>query len=809
MSRAHYGQAARRARLGFNVGAGLTIDGANRKLCRALTAAALLIAALLILGAVLVLASPPAVAQQPVPPAVGPEPAPPAADAEIETLIRVLEDDDARERLIERLRAAAAEAEPAAEPESPPETLAYRLAEFTRDAAQSTAELVAGLSGLIDRYADITNGALQTDFAALERILRNVGLLVVATFGVFAVLRLAFRAVSRRLAAAAAGADVLRRIQVTAASILLDAGTVVAAWAAGYALAWGIGESRQFGVNQSLFLNAFLIVELIKAGSRALLAPQSTSLRPVPVDDTTAAYWYFWLSRLVSLIGYTFLFVAPLLVVDVSSDVAAIVRTVVMLAALVIAIAVVLQNRDEARALLMRRQDAGRGDPLAWLLASIARVWHIAAIAYLVGIFGLWLLHPDTALPFVLSATWKSVVAIVLGTLIGGFIGRMASGGMHLSDDMKARLPLLEARLNAFVPTVLRVVRFVVGIAVAVTIVDVWNIADVSAWLASARGQGIVASLVSSALIVLGGFLVYIAVESWIEYRLNPNFGHLVSARKRTLLKLFSNAFTVVLGTLVFMLVLSELGVNIGPLLAGVGVVGLAIGFGAQKLVQDVINGAFIQFENSLNEGDVVEVGGISGVVERVTIRSVALRSLDGTYHVIPFSAVDTVSNLMKHFSFHVAVVNVTYRENIAAVKDAMREAFRRLKDTAHAANILGDFDMQGVVDFTPSAVVVRGRIKTLPGKQWEAGRAYNELVKTVFEERGIAAPYPHMRLHMSGDEPGYAQKLPTEGPGREHVGDERHEPRADEAAPNVDQDAVAPESPAAARGRQAPRASR
>ena len=242
---------------------------------------------------------------------------------------------------------------------------------------------------------------------------------------------------------------------------------------------------------------------------------------------------------------------------------------------------------------------------------------------------------------------------------------------------------------------------------------------------------------------------------------------------------------------------LSELGVNIGPLLAGVGVVGLAIGFGAQKLVQDVINGAFIQFENSLNEGDVVEVGGISGVVERVTIRSVALRSLDGTYHVIPFSAVDTVSNLMKHFSFHVAAVNVTYRESIPAVKDAMREAFRRLKETPHAANSLGDFDMQGVVEFTPSAVVVRGRIKTLPGKQWDAGRAYNELVKTVFDERGIAAPYPHMRLQVYGDDPASAGTLPY-GPGHQQARSGRPPAGEDDAAPDADSAPAEPASPGA-----------
>jgi len=689
-----------------------------------------------------------------------------AGDEEIEALIRILEDDAARARLVERLRAEAAEEQVPFRRDAD-ETLAARLAEYTREAAEGTAELLANLSALVDQLAALTNGALEIDFGRLERVLLDVAVLVAATFAVFVVLRLAFRALQRRVASAAAIGDLVTRIKMTAASVVLDAGTVVVAWAAGYAMALWIGDARQIGLNESLFLNAFVIVELLKAGSRAVLAPRWTALRPFPMDDTTAAYWYFWLSRLLSLVGYTFLFIAPLLAAGVSSDAASIVRIIVMFTALVIAVAVILQNRDSIRAQLTRRAASGRGDPLSRVLATVGRIWHIVAIVYLVAIFGLWLLHPDTALPFVLSATWKSVVAILLGAIVAGFIGRIISGGMRLPEDVKARLPLLEARLNAFVPSVLRVVRLVVGIAVAVTIIDVWNIADVSAWLASERGQGVIASLVSAALILLAGCVVYLAVESWIEYRLNPNLGHFISARERTLLGLFRNAFTVVLSVLVFMLVLSQIGVNIAPLLAGVGVVGLAVGFGAQKLVQDVINGAFIQFENSLNEGDVVEVGGISGVVERLTIRSVSLRSLDGTYHVIPFSAVDTVSNLMKHFSYHIASIGVTYRESIPDVKDAMLEAFGRLKETAHAADILGDFDMHGVTEFGSYAIVVRGRIKTLPGKQWAVGRAYNELVKTVFDERGIELPISQMKLHLAEDRGGIpALTRQSGGPG-------------------------------------------
>src|SRR5690606_2598126 len=121
--------------------------------------------------------------------------------------------------------------------------------------------------------------------------------------------------------------------------------------------------------------------------------------------------------------------------------------------------------------------------------------------------------------------------------------------------------------------------------------------------------------------------------------------------------------------------------------------------------------------------------------------------------------------------SYHVAALGVGYGENIPAVKDAMFEAFRRLKETEHAANILGDFDMQGVVEFASSAIVVRGRIKTLPGKQWAVGRAFNELVKVVFDERGIEIPYPQMTLHFPGDEQRRAPSLEAPGAGQDDSG--------------------------------------
>ena len=161
-----------------------------------------------------------------------------------------------------------------------------------------------------------------------------------------------------------------------------------------------------------------------------------------------------------------------------------------------------------------------------------------------------------------------------------------------------------------------------------------------------------------------------------------------------------------------------------------------------------------------MNEGDVVTVAGVSGVVDRLTIRSVGIRDGDGVYHIIPFSSVGSVSNAMRGFSYHVANLDVAYDSDITEVKVAMREAFDRLMQTDRGRVILEPLDMQGLTNFGPSAITVRARIKTLPGEQWGVRREYNKRIKAAFDNVGIEIPFPHVTICPSG---GSAVKLPAQ----------------------------------------------
>ncbi|MDQ0315067.1 mechanosensitive ion channel domain-containing protein [Amorphus orientalis] len=679
----------------------------------------------------------------------------------VEALIQILENDEARAELIEKLRATADQAPAEAQADQTEDAGPAQLAaEYTRSVAAKAAALVTTLSRIGTDLGNAFTDTENVDAMRFGRTVLNLLASMAVVFGSFFVLRLIAGRLIWMFANRAEGKGWVGRIIYLVPTLVIEAITVVVAWCAGYIFSLYFGRVGEMSIYQSLFLNAFAVIEAIKLAIRLLLMPNHVSLRVIPLGDTGSAYWYFWLSRVISLVGYGLLFVVPVAASEISWRFADALKVLVVLTAIVMTILIVLQNKTRVRGFLHRRMDSGKTDALGRFFAFLGNHWHHIAILYLVAFFVVWLVNPLEALPFMLRATLESLIAIVIGVVVTAFVSRTISFGLRLPDDVKERLPLLETRLNAFVPTVLKVVRVIVLIGVLLAIADAWNLVEVFAWLISEDGQGFVGKIISVLIVLAIGGGIYLAVTSWVEYRLNPSYGKMPTAREITLLSLLRNAFTIILSVIVFMLVLSEIGVNIGPLLASVGVLSLAFSFGAQKMVQDVVTGVFIQFENAMNTGDVVTAGGITGVVEKLSIRSVSLRSLDGTLHLVPFSSVDAVSNFMKGFSFHVAEVGVAYRENIPDVKQAMFDAFEKLKETEHGESIIGDLEMHGVTQFADSSIVVRARIKTPPGSQWAVGRAYNEIIKEIFDERGIEIPFPHVTLYMGEDKKGNAPPM-------------------------------------------------
>jgi len=203
-----------------------------------------------------------------------------------------------------------------------------------------------------------------------------------------------------------------------------------------------------------------------------------------------------------------------------------------------------------------------------------------------------------------------------------------------------------------------------------------------------------------------------------------------------------ARAVILVVGT---MMILSEVGIDLKPLLAAAGLGGLAVGFGAQSLVKDVISGFFMLLEDSVRVGDIVEVAGVSGVVEEVKLRTLRLRDLSGNVHVVPNGIVDKVKNMTQDYSYYLFEIGVAYRENVDEVMMVLKDIAEELRaDPAFNTDILEPLDMLGVDQFADSAVIIKCRIKTNPTKQWRIGREMNRRIKNTFDAKGIEIPFPH-----------------------------------------------------------------
>lgn len=251
-------------------------------------------------------------------------------------------------------------------------------------------------------------------------------------------------------------------------------------------------------------------------------------------------------------------------------------------------------------------------------------------------------------------------------------------------------------------------------------------------------------------LFVLGAFL-YELLYAGLE-RISENG----SGRLRTIAPLVRNIVMLTMFVLGGLTILSELGINVMPLLAGAGVVGIAIGFGAQTLFKDLITGFIVIIEDLFQIGDWVAVGGSEGTVENITFRKIDLRDLSGTVHTIPFGSIDTVKNYMKGFSFAVLNVEIAYREDTDAVSEELLAIDQDIREDENFSNLITDeMEIMGVDSLGDSSVAIKVRIKTIAGEQWGVAREYRRRIKYRFDEAGIEIPFPHQTLYFGESKTG------------------------------------------------------
>lgn len=222
-----------------------------------------------------------------------------------------------------------------------------------------------------------------------------------------------------------------------------------------------------------------------------------------------------------------------------------------------------------------------------------------------------------------------------------------------------------------------------------------------------------------------------------------------VEKRIYTLIGILSGITKIALWGVFLMIMLRKFGVDIGPLLASAGIIGIAIGFGSQELVRDFISGFFILLENQVRTGDVAVINGTGGLVQNIELRTITLRDFSGVVHVFQNGKINTLSNMTKEWSAMVFDIGVAYKENVDTVMEVMREVGDNLQnDENFKKDILEPIEIFGLDQFGDSALIIKARIKTKPIQQWNIGREYRKRLKIAFDEKNIEIPFPHTTIY-------------------------------------------------------------
>lgn len=526
------------------------------------------------------------------------------------------------------------------------------------------------------------------------------------------------------------------------------------------------GGNSTIAFQQSLFLNAFALIEFFKAILRLIFCPRIPDLRPFHIRDETARYWHLRLSALSSLIGYGLLVAVPIISNQVNIQFGALANVVIMLCITLWALYLIFHNKREIQHNLILLADRSLAF-FSLFIRAFALVWHWLASAYFIVLFFFSLFDPGNSLKFMMGASLSSLAILSVSAFISGVLSRWLDKTITLSPQVQRNYPELQKRLNGWLSASMKTARFLVVCTTILLLLSAWGLFDFWHWLTYGAGEKAVDILIRIALILFFSAVGWTLLATIIENRLTSDIHGrpLPSARTRTLLTLFRNALAVVISTITVMIVLSEIGVNIAPLLAGAGALGLAISFGSQTLVKDIITGIFIQFENGMNTGDLVTIGPLTGTVERMTIRSVGVRQDTGAYHIIPWSSITTFANFVRGIGSVVANYDVDRHEDTDKANQALKDAVAELMEQEEIRGlIIGEPNFAGLVGLTNTAFTLRVTFTTLPLKQWTVRFALDTMVKKHFDLAHVRPPVQTYQMVSAPEAIGQAQPAANAG---------------------------------------------
>ncbi|MBF0267445.1 MAG: mechanosensitive ion channel family protein [Alphaproteobacteria bacterium] len=344
-----------------------------------------------------------------------------------------------------------------------------------------------------------------------------------------------------------------------------------------------------------------------------------------------------------------------------------------------------------------------------------------------------------------------SLAALLLAWAAAGLLQSGLERGVAQLKRHEERMPGLAMRAGRYRPFLKGVIRLLAVMAAVVGVLQAFDL-DALAWFEGTKGRWLAWRVVTVLLVAMVALILWELAAAALEGALRrlDGQGGRRHGRLKTLAPLLRTLVAIVLIAMSVLIMLSELGVNIAPLLAGAGMVGLAFGLGAQKLVQDLLGSISMLLEDTLAVGDVVRIGEHAGVIEKMTLVDIQLRDQAGYLHVIPFSKIESFVNMTVDFSYAMFEVGVSYRVNVDEVMKVLADLGGQMAEDEQFGQLIQEpLEVLGLDKFTDSAVILKARMKTEPGKQWVVMREFNRRMKAKFDELGIEIPFPQIMVWM------------------------------------------------------------
>ncbi len=530
----------------------------------------------------------------------------------------------------------------------------------------------------------------------------------------------------------------LRRLPLVLARLLLDLVPIVGFGLVGHLVAASdLGGSRSSRLVLLAVIDAYVLCAAVLAIARMVFSPGESRLRLFHIPDSRAAWLMHWIRRIVvvAVFGYAIAEVGSLL--GLSDDARlALLKTVSLIIHVFLAI-MVLQKRRLIARLIRGRPDAT--GPTARLRLALAAVWHWIALVLIMALWVVWAVEVPNGFSWLLRFTVITgallIGARLLLILLSGLIDRALNAPL-------TRFPGLETRLHLYHPLANGLLRFGIYALMLLALLQLYGLNGLTWFAETDLGQRVVSAFATIAVTILLAIAVWeaanVAIDRHLE-NLAKEQQAARSARLRTLLPLLRSSLAITILVFAGLTVLSEIGINIAPLLAGAGIIGVAIGFGSQKLVQDLINGIFLLLENAMQVGDQVTVSGLSGAVEALSVRTIRLRAGDGSVHVIPFSSVTSVTNVNRGIGNASVSVVVDYTENTDHVAAVLTEIVAGMRsEPEFAGKMLSDLQLWGVDKIDGAGATIAGQVVCTDSGRWSVQREFNRRMKMRFQELGI-----------------------------------------------------------------------